>query len=163
MTSYNRNVFLSSLVMNPPYKIDNFTTSPKISKLLTFPFGIKIDSYYLLQLCIQSFTSASLFMLLASVLLFTIYLPIQNQNNILLTNLKTLSNKKLVLLGNIQEASNYNKLFSYAERLDLKDAKGIITVKTSTYQGQGQGQGQGQNKNQTLAFNKYPTIQFAGF
>ena len=59
----SKNQILSSLVLNTPYKVDGFTTAPKISKILAFPFGIKIDSYLLFKFVfnfISSMTSGYL-------------------------------------------------------------------------------------------------------
>ena len=146
---------LSSLVLNPPYKIDGFTTSPKISKILNLPYGLRIDSSLLIKVFCQGVLSMALFMAVSSMLIFCFYLPIQKQNNELLKTVKSLTNEKYILLANLQEASSYTKLFPRAEMYSLKDTKEIIHVQNSA---------NNLAKDTTLiALNKYPSIQFSGF
>ena len=150
-----RNQRLSSLVINTPYKVDSYTTSPRIAKLLTFPFGLRIDSYSLIKLAFKGVYSMSLLMLLSSLCLIGVYLPVQNQNNQLFSAAKSLTNQKLVLLAKLNETTTYNKLFSNANSLSLKDSEEIIHIKKknqSVYK-----------SNKSIAFKKYPSIEFSGF
>ena len=149
-----RNQSLSSLVINQPYKIDSYTTSPRISKLLTFPFGLRIDSYSLMKLAFKGVYSTSLLMLISSLCIISVYLPVQNQNNELFSAAKSLTNQKLVLLEKLNETTTYNKLFSNANSLSLKDTEEIIQIQKNqvTY-----------NQNKSLAFKKYPSIEVSGF
>lgn len=141
-------------MINPPYKVDSYTTSPKIAKLLTFPFGIRIDSYSLTRLVFKGIISTSILMLISSLCLTGIYLPVQNQNNQLYSAAQTLTNQKLVLLAKVQETTNYNKLFSNANLLSLKDSEETIHLRknNSIY-----------SPNKQPKSNKYPSIEFSGF
>ena len=99
---YN-NQILSSLVLNPPYKVDGYTTSPKISKTLTLPFGIRLSSALLLKLILRFTFSMSLFMAISCICLTCLYLPIEKHNNQLITSAKSLTNEKYYLLHTLQE------------------------------------------------------------
>lgn len=149
-----KNQKLSSLVINTPYKVDSFTTSPRIAKLLTFPFGLRIDSYSLIKLVFKGAYSISLLMLFSSLCLIGVYLPVQNQNNQLFSAAKSLTNQKLVLLAKLNETTTYNKLFSNADSLSLKDSEEIIHIRKnqSVYK-----------PNKSITFKKYPSIEFSGF
>ena len=149
-----RNRALSSLVINTPYKVDSYTTSPRIAKLLTFPFGLRIDSYSLVRLAFKGMLSMSLLMLVTSMCLVGVYLPVQNQNNELFSAAKSLTNEKLVLLANLNETTTYNKLFSNANSLSLKDSDEIIHIRKNQY---------AYKPNKTVVFKKYPSIEFSGF
>ena len=149
-----RNQALSSLVINTPYKVDSYTTSPRIAKLLTFPFGLRIDSYSLVKLVFKGMLSMSLLMLVTSMCLVGVYLPVQNQNNELFSAAKSLTNEKLVLLANLNETTTYNKLFSNANSLSLKDTDQIIHIRKNQYS---------YKPNKTVVFKKYPSIEFSGF
>lgn len=149
-----KNQKLSSLVINTPYKVDSFTTSPRIEKLLTFPFGLRIDSYSLIKLVFKGAYAISLLMLFSSLCLIGVYLPVQNQNNQLFSAAKSLTNQKLVLLAKLNETTTYNKLFSNADSLSLKDSEEIIHIRKnqSVYK-----------PNKSITFKKYPSIEFSGF
>lgn len=149
-----KNQKLSSLVINTPYKVDSFTTSPRIAKLLTFPFGLRIDLYSLIKLVFKGAYSISLLMLFSSLCLIGVYLPVQNQNNQLFSAAKSLTNQKLVLLAKLNETTAYNKLFSNADSLSLKDSEEIIHIRKnqSAYK-----------PNKSITFKKYPSIEFSGF
>ena len=149
-----RSQVLSSLVINPPYKVDSSTTSPRIAKLLTFPFGLRIDSYSLVKLVFKGIYSMSLLMLISSLCLIGVYLPVQNQNNQLFSAAKSLTNEKLVLLAKLNETTTYNKLFSNANSLSLKDTDEIIHIRKNQYS---------YKPNKTVVFKKYPSIEFSGF
>ena len=149
-----RNQVLSSLVINPPYKVDSFTTSPRIAKLLTFPFGLRIDSYSLVRLVFKSMFSISLLMLISSMCLIGVYLPIQNQNNQLFSAATSLTNEKLVLLAKLNETTTYNKLFSNAASLSLKDTEEVIHIRKNQYS---------LKPNKSIVLKKYPSIEFSGF
>ncbi|OGI08257.1 MAG: hypothetical protein A3I68_04375 [Candidatus Melainabacteria bacterium RIFCSPLOWO2_02_FULL_35_15] len=149
-----KNQKLSSLVINTPYKVDSFTTSPRIAKLLTFPFGLRIDSYSLIKLVFKGAYSISLLMLFSSLCLIGVYLPVQNQNNQLFSAAKSLTNQKLILLAKLNETTTYNKLFSNADSLSLKDSEEIIHIRKnqSVYK-----------PNKSITFKRYPSIEFSGF
>jgi hypothetical protein len=149
-----RNQALSSLVINTPYKIDSYTTSPRIAKLLTFPFGLRIDSYSLMKLAFKGIYSMSLLMLISSLCIIGVYLPVQNQNNELFSAAKSLTNQKLVLVAKLNETTTYNKLFSNANSLSLKDSEETIHIRKNQYS---------YKPNKSLAFKKYPSIEFSGF
>ena len=149
-----RNQALSSLVINTPYKIDSYTTSPRIAKLLTFPFGLRIDSYSLMKLAFKGVYSMSLLMLISSLCIIGVYLPVQNQNNQLFSAAKSLTNQKLVLLEKLNETTTYNKLFSNANSLSLKDTEEVIHIRKNQY---------AYKPNKSLTFKKYSSIEFSGF
>ena len=149
-----KNQKLSSLVINTPYKVDSFTTSPRIAKLLTFPFGLRIDSYSLIKLVFKGAYSISLLMLFSSLCLIGVYLPVQNQNNQLFSAAKSLTNQKLILLAKLNETTTYNKLFSNADSLSLQDPEEIIHIRKnqSVYK-----------PNKSITFKRYPSLEFSGF
>ena len=151
-----KNQILSSLVLNPPYKIDGFNSAPKISKIFSFPFGIKIASYLLCKLIYNCVISMSLIMAAASTCIFFFYLPVQNQNVHLLNNIKSLTNQKLTLLDNLQESTNYNKLFFKANVFSLEDSKKVIYLKADLKHSS-------KESLSTIFTNKYPSIKFTGF
>ena len=95
-------------------------------------------------------------MTFASLLILCFVLPIQHQNCQLLQKTKTLTNNKLIHIVKIQEASSYNKLFSSANTLALKDAQEIIHINGTNVTLQNE-------PNKLITFNKYPSIQFSGF
>ncbi len=149
-----KNQYLSSLVINTPYKVDSYTTSPRIAKLLNFPFGLRIDSYSLARLVFNSIISLSMLMLISSLCLIGVILPVQSQNNELLSTAKTLTNQKLFLLATLQENTNYNSLFLNANSLSMKDTNEVIHMRrtTSSYK-----------PDKQVTFNKYPSIEISGF
>ncbi len=146
--------FLSSLVINTPYGVDSYTTSPRIAKLLTLPFGVKIDSHSLVRLVFKGIISISMLMLLLSICLIGVILPVQSQNGELFSAAKTLTNQKLILLARLQETTNYNSLFSNADSLSMKDTGEVIHIKKNNYT---------YRSNKQTAFNKYPSIEISGF
>ena len=163
MKSYSRTInnkyitrsqALSSLVINTPYKVDSYTTSPRIAKLLTFPFGVRIDSFSLIKLAFKGVYSMSLLMLISSLCLIGVYLPVQGQNNELFSAAKSLTNQKLALLAKLNETTTYNKLFSNANSLSLKDSEETIHLRKNQYT---------YKSNKSIAFKKYPSIEFSGF
>lgn len=147
---------LSSLVINPPYAIDGFTTSPKIAKILSLPFGLRVTSSLLLQLIFKFVSSLSLLTALASILILCLYLPIEKQNNQLISSAKSMSNEKCSLLVSLNETTSYNKLFANAESYSLKDTKQIIHIRSNPVDLK-------KSSSNLVAFNKYPSIQFSGF
>lgn len=147
---------LSSLVLNPPYKFDGLTTSPRIPRTLTFPFGIRLDSQLLLKLSFQFILSMSSFMVISCALIFCFYLPVEKQNEQLTKAIKSLTNENYSLLANLEEVSSYNKLFFNAEKYSFKDA-GIIFYSAASDDNYNK-----PNK-KIISFNKYPSIQFSGF
>ena len=154
---FTENPVLSSLVVNVPYSVDSYTTAPKISKLLTFPFGIRIDAASLFRLTYQGIILSTLFMTIASLSILCFYLPLQKQNEELFTTAKSLTNKKFSLLVKVQEASSYNKLFSNANTFSLKDTQETIYL-NKTNQNTGT-----ETPKSLISFNKYPSIQFSGY
>lgn len=149
-----RNQALSSLVINTPYKVDSYTTSPRIAKLLTFPFGLRIDSYSLMKMVFKGMLSSSVVMLIFSLCLIGVYLPVQNQNNQLYSATKSLTNQNLVLLSDLNETTTYNKLFSGADSLALKDTEEVIHIKKKQAE---------YKTNKSFTFKKYPTVEVSGF
>ncbi len=147
---------LSSLVINPPYKIDGYTSSPKVSKTLTLPFGIRLTSALLSRLALRFTFSMSLFMALSCICLTCLNLPIEKQNNSLISSAKSLTNEKYYLLQELQETSSLSKLFSNAESNSLKDAEQVIYAKSAA-------NNTNTKQNKLIAINKYPSIQFSGF
>ncbi len=147
---------LSSLVLNLPYKTDSLTTAPKVSKLLTFPFGIKINAAELVRLTFQFISSMTFLMTATSLLILCIYLPVQYQNDSMLNTAKVLTNEKYSLLANVQEASNYNRLFTNSENLKLNDVNEIIYVPTTK-------ETLNHNDRNLITLNKYPSVLFSGF
>src|SRR3989338_19476 len=147
---------LSSLVLNPPYKVDGFTTSKKVEKILTLPFGVKVSSRLLLRSAFNFIVLSSVFMIACCLFITCVSLPLQAQNFQLSDNAKNLANKKSVLLAKVNQASSYNKLFLNAELYKMEDSKEIIYVKNTNER----------NNNIYSKVNqikKYPSIQFAGF
>ncbi len=81
MKSFNedyiqRRQVLSSLVLNVPYRVEGFDTAPKISKLLTFPFGIRIDSLLLYKYIFKFVSGMSVLMVATCILITCFYLPL---------------------------------------------------------------------------------------
>lgn len=150
------NQILSSLVVNPPYKTDGFTTSPTIPKILDLPLGVRINSAVLVRSFLQLMISLTAFMLSASVCICCFYLPVENQNNQLTSEIRTLTNQNLGLLANLQETTSYNRLFSGADALSLVDSEETIYINANTTSTPKQ-------IKRALSFKKYPSIQFAGF
>ena len=147
---------LSSLVLNVPYTVDGFDSAPKISKLLTFPFGIRIDSYLLFKYTYQFISSMSILMTATCILISCIYLPVKYQNIEMSRNAKTLTNKQFALLAKVQETSSYNKLFNSAVNLKLEDSKEIIRLQNNN-------QYRSEEPQINTSSNKYPSIHFSGF
>lgn len=150
-----KNQVLSSLVLNAPYKVDAFTTSPRIAKIFSLPFGIRIDSGLLLNCFFKSIFHLVALMIIASFLISSLYLYIQKENNQLFQSAKILTNKKLIQLASIQEASSYNKLFLSADMLSLKDPQEIIYIKPDARVLK--------NSKKLIVLNEYPQVQFSGF
>ena len=147
---------LSSLVINTPYKFDGHTTSPKVAKTLTLPFGIRLSSATLLIFGKKLFFSSSIFMALSCILLTCLYLPIEKHNLQVINSAKSLTNEKYYLLQNLQESSSYNKLFSNSGTYSLNDAQEVIKIKPLQNNDTTQ-------KKKFISINKYPSIQFSGF
>ncbi|GEM_PF-1999816 len=145
---------LASLVLNPPYKVDGYTTSPRVSKLLSFPFGIRISRVDFIKHSFQLILSMSLLMLVSSIFISCICLPIEAHNNNLITTAKDLTKEKYLLQGNLEETSTYNRLFSNAEILSLKDTENVIYLSSNNIP---------EVSTTEPLLNKYPLIQFAGF
>ena len=150
----SQNQVLGSLVLNPPYKVDGFNTSPRVAKTLSFPFGIRVDSYLLFRSVFNLIFSMSLLMAVSSMLIMCFCLPIQNQNNYMFQSLQSLTNKKFIKVVKLQEVSTYNKLFSNAAILSLKDPEEVIHINNTKGT---------QIAMKPKTFDKYPSIQFAGF
>lgn len=147
---------LSSLVINTPYKFDEHTTSPRISKVFSFPFGIRTDAISLFKTSFRFVSSMSLFMIVSCVIGLSLYLPLQAQNNVMLSNAKTLTSKQIALQANLQEESSYTKLFTNLDKLELMDSEQTLHVNnienTTVVE-----------NNNLITFNKYPSLQFSGF
>lgn len=138
---------LKALVLNPPYKVDGFTTSPKVR--------LKADIYTICKSTFNIMLSLSIFMTITCFFVFSFYLPLQNQNTRLLNTAKSITNKKLSLLVNLQEVSNFSKLFSNTDSFSLVDPKEVIYVNSNPQYSR-------QSKSHVV-INRYPSIQFAGF
>ena len=161
MKSFNENYIqkqqvLSSLVVNVPYRVDGFNTAPKISKLLTFPFGIRINSFLLFKSTYRFILFVSMLMTITCVLVMCFYLPVQYQNNEMSKNARSLINKRFALLAKVQETSSYNKLFTTAVNCNLEDSKEVIRLQDNS-------QYIAKEPKSFSAFSKYPTIHFSGF
>ena len=150
----NYSTRLNSLVINTPYKFDSYTTAPKISKLLSFPFGVRVDVESLINLLLRGFFSSALLMLVSSIFLVGICLPIQGQNKELITSTKRLTNKKFELLFNLQEATNYNKLFLKAKSFSMKDSDEVLHIN---------GKPNSEISKEFIIYRKYPYMEFSGF
>ena len=145
---------LNSLVVNSPYTFDSYSTSPKIAKLLSLPWGVRIESTSLLALAAKGFLTLTLSMLLSSIFIIAISLPIQGQNNYLSQNTKKLTNEKFELMFNLQATTSFNKLFSKANKLSMKDGEETIYISNQ----------QGSRLSKEFTFHKkQPYIQFSGF
>ena len=157
----SRSQVLSSLVINTPFPVDKLTTSPQITKIFTFPLGLRIDSATLVKAIFNFIFSMSIFMTIASLFTLSFYLPLQKQNFQLITSAKSLANQQFSLKANLQEVTSYNKLFSNAKNLSLKDSENIIRIPKNTLDNIKT------NKpisgNHLITINKYPSIQFSGF
>lgn len=164
MNSYNvakedfiaRPIALSSLVINTPYTLDNNTTAPKIAKLLSLPFGIRITSEVLRLGLFKFALHYVVLMFVGCIFLNFLYIPVNQKNIELLNSSKSLSNKQFNLLADEQEALSFNKLFENANSLPLvepekvfhaKDLKSLISSGISKKEKSG----------------NYPSVQFAGF
>ena len=153
---FQSNQVLSSLVLNTPFKVDAFTTAPRVPKILDFPFGLKIDSYILFKSTFYLVSSLALLMTFTCILITCFYLPIQNHNSQLFNSAKSLTNRNLTLLVKMQESSNYNTLFKNASNFTLKDSEETIHINNNTIIPE--------NENtKLLSFNRHPVIQFSGF
>lgn len=150
------NQAFSSLVLNPPYRIDSFSTSPKIAKILDFPFGIRLDIPTILRFIHKLTMSMALFMTISCISIFCFYLPLDKQNTKLFNEAKSLTSEKYSLLVNLHEASTYNKLYSNVDNYSLKDTKEIIHVESNV-------ENPAKKETTLITFNKYPSVQFAGF
>jgi len=147
---------LSSLVINTPYKFDESTTSPRIGKVFSLPFGFRADALAIFKTSFQFVFSVSLFMAVSSIFIMSLYLPLQAQNNSMLKSAKSLTNKQFSLQANLQETSSYTKLYTNAEGFSLKDSEEVIHVNNLAPVNI-------EEKENLITFNKYPTLQFAGF
>ena len=147
---------LSSLVLNLPYAIDGYTSAPKIGKVLSLPFGIRIEKQAVLRYVFSLLFSMTLIMTLSCLLVLSISIPVQFQNKQFTKSTQRLTNKRLINTAKVQEATSYNKLFLTAETLSLKDPEEVIHIQTNS---------KNINKIQKKPTNviKYPSIQFAGF
>ncbi len=160
MKSFNENYIerqqgLSSLVVNVPYKINGFDTAPKISKLLTFPFGIRIDSQLLFKSVFKLVFSMNILMTVACVLTTCVYLPLKYQNVQMNKDIKSLTNKQFALQAEVQNTSTYNRLFSSADNLKFEDSQEIVHVRNNDYPIT--------QAKSAVVFNRYPEIHFSGF
>ncbi len=151
-----RTQVLNSLVINTPYKFDGYTSAPKIAKVFTLPFGIRANTITILRAGFQFVFSASLFMVISSFLIMSLYLPLQNQNVLMLKNAKSLTNYQFSLEAKLQEASSYTKLFSNADNLSLVDSEQILRVNSNS-------NNLSEEKQNLITINKYPSLQFSGF
>ena len=147
---------LSSLVINTPYKFDGNTTSPRISKVFSFPFGIRTDAISIFKGGFKLVSSMSLFMIISCVLVLSLYLPLQAQNNVMLSSAKTLTSKQISLQANLQEESSYTKLFTSLDNLELMDSKETVHVNNT------KGNTRVESRD-LITFSKYPSLQFSGF
>lgn len=147
---------LSSFVINTPYKFDEHTTSPRVAKVFSFPFGVRTDAISIFKGSFKFISSMSLFMIVSCILVLSLYLPLQAQNNLMLNNAKTLTSKQISLQANLQEESSYTKLFTSLDKLELMDSEETVhvnNIKNNT---------KIENRN-LITFNKYPSLQFSGF
>lgn len=151
----SRSQVLSSLVLNLPYKVDGYTTSPKISKLIAFPFGIKVDSYFLYRNAFHIMFSLLLIMAISCVSVICIYVPLNHHNVQLFDTVRSQTNERFALLAELQEASSYSKLFSGARLLSFEDPKEIIRVNS--------GDQLLQKFKVYTTYNEYPSVRFVGF
>ena len=149
-----RNQMLKSLVLNVPTSVDSFSTSPTISKVFSFPLGIKVSSTTLIKSIFNLIFFLSIMMTVTCFLLLSFYLPIQAKNYKLYSTAKIITGKKFSLLVNLQEASSYTKLFSASELLSFVDPEEVIHVNNNN--------SRYTQIKKTLKI-KYPSIQFAGF
>lgn len=147
---------LSSLVLNPPYNVDGFTTAPKISKVLSLPFGLKIKSASIFSSIFRLIFSMSMLMITTCILILFFYLPLKVQNIELSNTAISLTNNKYTTLAKIQEESNYNRLFSNVSTFSLMDSDEIIHINNDSII-------PSKEKIKLITFNKYPSIQFSGF
>lgn len=147
---------LSSFVINTPYKFDGSTTSPRIAKVFSLPFGVRADAISIFNGSFKFISSMSLFMIVSCALVLSLYLPLQAQNNLMLSSAKTLTSKQISLQANLQEESSYTKLFTSLDKLELMDSEETVhvnNIKNNT---------KIENRN-LITFNKYPSLQFSGF
>lgn len=150
---FTENPVLSSLVVNVPYSVDSYTTAPKISKLLTFPFGVRIDTLSLASIIFKLIISLSSFMLVASTCIIAICLPIQSQNFQLHSAIETLTNQKLGLIATLQESTDCNRLFANADTFSLKDSEEVLHINNTSAI-------KSANK---LKIKNYASLEFVGF
>lgn len=146
---------LGSLVLNPPLTKDLFTTSPKIEKIFTFPYGVQIEASILSKFIYKFLLNVISFLAVATFAFTFIYIPIQKENQNLLVVSRSLSNKQYTLLATSQEVSTYKKLFEVANYYSLAEPKEIIKVRKYVHK-----------INKENNFKKshfYPKNQYSGF
>ncbi len=153
--AYTNHQLLSSLVMNTPYTVDHLTTSPQITRFLTLPLGIKLESSNLLRPVFKLLSTLCVGMTMVCLFTVAINFPIQNLNNQLLGNIKSLSNQRLGLKVKLQETTNYKKLIANANALSLSDTENIAYLNI--------GQSKEVQPDKKIIPHKYPTIFFSGF
>ncbi|MBI1857838.1 MAG: hypothetical protein HYR97_01795 [Candidatus Melainabacteria bacterium] len=117
---------LSSFVLNTPYQVDAFSSSPKLTK--TLPFDIKLDSVTIAKITFKFITCSVVIMTAFCVVFFSILTPIQTQNNKLLNTSKNITNQQLILNTKAEEASTYKKLFLASQANIFTEPKEIIVV-----------------------------------
>lgn len=146
---------LSSLVLNPPYRDSYLDTSPKIAKVHSLPFGVRIDSNVLCRLIFSTLIMSSIFMTIVCLFTFCISLPIQAQNTQLINKARSVSNNKLNVIVKLQEVTSNSRLFTGASLFSMKEPEEVIRVELNMTLAQ--------REQKFTRFNKYPSIQFAGF
>lgn len=144
---------LSSFVLNPPYGENYLDNSSKITRCL--PFGIKLNSLLLGKFIFSTLICSSIVMAIGCFITFCICLPLQAQNVQLVNKAKSVANGKLGTIVKLQEVTRSERLFNSANLFLMKEPEEVIKLNSTTVIVQ--------KKNIKTKFNKYPSIQFAGF
>lgn len=121
---------LSSLVVNTPFSVDFYTTSPKVSKTHALPFGGRATTTTIFNMCFCVTSYSVLVLLLSSILLSCISLPLIYENYELMNTSKVLVNEQQNLLTEEQASVSYGRLFRNANKFDFADAKEVIKLRS---------------------------------
>lgn len=119
---------LSSYVINTPYIFDSRTTAPKVDKLHALPLGLRLTSTAIIRLSLKFGFCSILGLITSSFILTSILLPLNLENEKLLSYSRTLANQQLALRSKSQKAASYERLFRRADTLNFQDAKEVIHI-----------------------------------
>jgi hypothetical protein len=123
---------LSSLVLNPLYGDGRLDTSPKVTRIQSLPFGIKLDSVLLSKFVFSALIFLWVIMGIGCFVTFCISLPLQAQNIQLVNKAKSVANSQLGLTVKLQEVTSSKRLFTSANLFSMKEPEEIIRLNSAT-------------------------------